>query len=230
MDLRDNAVFKAMNRTSLRLPVSADPSPSLPRRTACATCLRPQRACICRWIAPVANDIDVLILQHPAEVQQAKGSARLLHLSLARSCVEIGETFAEDQLHALLHGSIDAPVRALLLYPPTPAVKPPAPALDADWLAQPHRLRLVVLDATWRKSLKMLHCNPLLQALPRLALHHALPSAYLIRKAHRAHQLSTLEATCHALAQLEQSHQRYRPLLAGFDGFVAQQLLFRDTR
>jgi DTW domain-containing protein YfiP len=212
----------------LHPPSSDDPIIAPARRACCTTCLRPQRACICRWIAPVANDVDVLILQHPTEQHQAKGSARLLHLSLAQSRLEIGETFAERQLQALLQGPIDAPTRAVLLYPSTPGMTPPPP-LDAAWLAQPHPLRLVVLDATWRKSLKMLHCNPLLQALPRLTLRDAPSSAYLIRKAHHAHQLSTLEAACHALAQLEQNHRRYRLLLAGFDGFVAQQLSFRDT-
>jgi len=199
------------------------------RRASCTTCLRPQSACICRWIVPVSNDIDVLILQHPAEVRHAKGSARLLHLGLERSRIETGETFPEQRLHALLHGPDDMPADPVLLYPPTPGMALPA-APDTARPARPRRLRLVVLDATWRKSLKMLHCNPMLQALPRLALNNPPSSAYLIRKARRAHQLSTLEATCHALAQLERNPLRYRPLLAGFDGFVAQQLGFRTGR
>ena len=41
-----------------------------------------------------------------------------------------------------------------------------APALLHD----PSRLRLIVLDGTWRKSRKMLYRNPLLQQLPRLSL------------------------------------------------------------
>lgn len=228
-------MLPTMHRTSLRFSVSVNSPPSPHRRISCTVCLRPKRACICRWIAPVANDIDVLILQHPAEALEAKGSARLLHLSLANSRLEIGETFAQDHLQSLLHESADIAVQAditvhtVLLYPSTLGMKPP-PALDNGWLAQPHRLRLVVLDATWRKSLKILYCNPLLQALPRMMLTEVPPSAYLIRKAHRPHQLSTLEATCHALAQLEENHQRYQPLLTGFDGFVAQQLSLRVTR
>ena len=46
---------------------------------------------------------------------------------------------------------------------------------------------------------------------------------YTIRKAHAPGQLSTLEATCAALAQLEGDAARWQPLLAAFDGFVAQQ-------
>jgi DTW domain-containing protein YfiP len=69
----------------------------------------------------------------------------------------------------------------------------------------------------------MLHLNPMLQQLPRLALHNPPASHYAIRKAHRPHQLSTFEATCHALAQLENTREKYQPLLAAFEGFVMQQ-------
>lgn len=157
----------------------------------------------------------LLILQHPLEVRNAKNSARLLHLCLPGSRLEVGETFPD--LHALLHADGRVPV---LLYP---ATDEPAPALDVDLTAQPDRLRLVVLDATWRKSRKMLYVNPELQRLPRLALHDVPASAYRIRKAHAPHQLSTLEAAALALAQIEGDAAAYRPLLQAFDGFVQQQ-------
>ena len=94
-------------------------------------------------------------------------------------------------------------------------------------LDNPSRLRLVVLDGTWRKSLKMLHANPLLQQLPRLALQDVGASHYLIRKAHRPDQLSTLEACCAALAQLENGAQPFEPLLNAFDSLVTQWLQAR---
>ena len=185
------------------------------KRATCAACLRAQSACICRWVRPLTSRADLLILQHPLEVRNAKNSARLLHLCLPGSRLEVGETFPD--LHALLHADGRVPV---LLYP---ATDEPAPALDVDLMAQPDRLRLVVLDATWRKSRKMLYVNPELQRLPRLALHDVPASAYRIRKAHAPHQLSTLEAAALALAQLEGDAGVYRPLLQAFDGFVQQQ-------
>lgn len=193
------------------------------RRPCCATCLRPASTCICRWVTPVSNLVDILVLQHPSEVGQAKGSARLLQLSMEHCRVMVGESFEEEILQSLL-GTGSAAPRTLLLYPSLQhSGMACPPALDPAWLTQPARLRLVVLDATWRKSLKILYCNPLLQALPRLALHD-LPSAYLIRKAHRPDQLSTLEATCHALMQIERQPEKYQPLLHAFDGFVGEQL------
>jgi DTW domain-containing protein YfiP len=91
-------------------------------------------------------------------------------------------------------------------------------------LGAPAQIRLIVLDATWRKSRKILHRNPLLHRLPRLSLQGLPASSYRIRKAHSPEQLSTLEATCAALAQLDGNREKYQPLLAAFDGFVAQQM------
>ena len=200
----------------------------MPRaRPHCPTCLRPLRGCICPWVTPVQHTVEVLILQHPQEVQQAKGSARLLHLCLPHSHMVAGEVFDEAALRTLLAG----PRQPVLLYPDTPhSHLPPPPALLPAHLGDPAQLRLVVLDGTWRKSRKMLYCNPLLQQLPRLALTGLPASRYRIRKAHRADQLSTLEATCAALAQLEGSQERFAPLFTAFDGFVGQQLDGRAPR
>ncbi|HEV7816581.1 MAG TPA: tRNA-uridine aminocarboxypropyltransferase [Janthinobacterium sp.] len=194
------------------------------RRPICSRCLRPQAACICEWIVPLAHAVEVLILQHPLEVEHAKGSARLLHLSLPNSRLVVGETFAPAELRTLLAGKHN-----LLLYPDTTADAAPGmpPPLAPDWTAQPSALRLVVLDGTWRKSRKILYLNPPLQTLPRLPLRDTPPSRYLIRKAHARDQLSTLEATCYALMQLEGGGEaRFQPLIDAFDGFVTQQLRY----
>lgn len=181
----------------------------------------------------------MVILQHPLEMHNAKGSARLLHLSLPHSRLVTGEAFTPQAMRALLEG----PRRAILLYPITPDTTamldkpdttitraPPdlSPDLSTDSLGSPSPLRLIVLDGTWRKSRKMLHLNPLLQGIPRLSLSNLPRSHYLIRKAHRPDQLSTLEATCAALSQLEGNAQQFEPLLTAFDGFVAQQLNYRS--
>ena len=211
-------------------PAAASSSLAEPvKRARCPACLRAASSCICRWIAPVSHAVEVLILQHPLEVHNAKGSARLLHLSLPNSRMLTGEQFAPDTLADLL-----ADKHNVLLYPDTPGDRSlgiaPPPALDPAILLDSaqflSRLRLVVLDATWRKSRKMLYLNPSLQQLPRLPLRDTPASHYLIRKAHAPDQLSTLEATCYALMELEQDVPRFVPLITAFDGFVAQQLSY----
>jgi DTW domain-containing protein YfiP len=166
---------------------------------------------------------EVLILQHPLEVHHAKNSAGLLHLSLAQSRILVGEEFEESALCA----ARQSPKTTVLLYPQSDYAGHAAPAaLDAAQLTDPAQVRLVVLDATWRKSRKMLHLSPWLQALPRLSLDASMVSGYSIRKAQKPGQLSTLEATCAALAKLQGDALPYEPLLQAFKGFVAQQAAF----
>ena len=196
------------------------------RREVCGVCHRPTPACLCRWVTPRACTTEVLVLQHPLEVHHAKNTARLLHLSLIGSQVRVGEQFADADLQAALAG----PAINVLLYPQGEQPLAPLPAWAPSLHAPDTPMRLVVLDATWRKSRKMLHLNPLLQCLPRLSLDTTHLSRYRIRKAHKPGQLSTLEATCAALAQLERDAPSFQPLLDAFDGFVAHQLAFQTKR
>lgn len=195
------------------------PDPIPPRRPTCPACTRPPAACLCAWARPTDNAVELLILQHPLEAREAKNSARLLALSLRHCRVEVGEVFDPAALAAWTDG-------AALLYPATESA--PGPAVPA-LIGTPHRL--VVLDATWRKSLKLLHLNPALQTLPRWALVDPPAGRYApLRRAARPHQLSTLEAACHALAQAEGDAARYAPLLDAFAGWVDGQAAERASR
>jgi DTW domain-containing protein YfiP len=188
--------------------------PSL-RRATCAHCLRPQATCLCALARPTAHRTEVLVLQHPQEQRQAKNSVALLRLSLAHCEVLVGERFAPEALQALLQR---AGRDTRLLYPDVPAA--PAPVALGPVAGAP--LRLVVLDATWRKSLRMLLEHPALAALPRLSLDAPAPTRYrAIRAARRAEQVSTLEATVQALAMLEGPSFDAAPLLEAFGRFVA---------
>jgi DTW domain-containing protein YfiP len=186
------------------------------RRPTCGTCLRAQSACICHFVTPVASSVELLVLQHPLEVRNAKNSARLLHLCIPGSRLLVGETFDPAELGEALRADGRTP---LLLYPETPGEAAlglaPAPVIDSALLEHPGSLRLVLLDATWRKSRKMLYVNPSLHDLP--------PSAYRIRKAHAPDQMSSLEAAAYALSQLENRPARYAPLFEAFNRFVEQQ-------
>lgn len=182
---------------------------------------------------------EVVLLQHPMEVKHPKGSARLLHLSLTGSVLQVAERITDEVLHDLLYEPLNAsskqaqkapshPRQPLLLYPKTDDVA--ASCMRTAATLDPAQVRLIVLDGTWRKSRRMLHEHPLLQAVPRLALDAPPPSRYRIRHAYRADQLSTLEATCHALAQLENNEAKYQPLLTAFDRFIEAQASWLPAR
>ncbi|MBB4842604.1 DTW domain-containing protein YfiP [Paucibacter oligotrophus] len=182
----------------------------------CRACELPLAACLCAWVRPVDNRVELIVLQHPQEQHQAKGTVRLLQRCLSRCRVLVGEGFDEALLAPLLGAG------TALLYP-----------MDATALAGATAgpvQRLILLDATWRKSRKMLQLNPRLQTLPRLALTELPPSGYAIRRAQRPEQRSSLEAAALALQQLEAQVlpglDRYRPLWEAFEGFVADRQKF----
>lgn len=185
---------------------------------------------------PVPRRVQLLLLQHPEEVFQAKGTGRLLHLCLPASRLAEGEAFDAQALHALLHASWqcgDRPRQPVLLYPATPHGEQSGLAAPSPWplpAPGPEGLRLIVLDATWRKSRKMLYLNPLLQSLPRLALDDLPPSRYgTLRKAHAPGQLSTLEAAACALEQLDPAGPSLRPLHEAFGGLLAMHAAHRPA-
>lgn len=198
-----------------------------PRRPACPRCHLPLATCLCRWVVPTANRCAVLVLQHPDEATQAKGSARLLGLSLQHlRCVVA--TQLDD---AVLDDCLGRPGHSLLLFPAEAAAAGrPDGSADGPWAEpcdavdpRPMPGQLVLLDGTWRQARQMLRAHPRLQALPRLAMADPPPSRYAIRRAQRPqHQRSTLEAACLALGRLEGRPGYYAPLLAAFSGWVAE--------
>ncbi|GGH59335.1 DTW domain-containing protein [Comamonas phosphati] len=208
-------------------------------RARCPQCRRALRTCVCALARAVPHAVQVLILMHPMEVHEAKGTGHLLHLCLPHSRLLVGERFDPVQLQQALQGSWGEagnalPRHSLLLYPETTqqdaalglaaAAPPPAPCA-------PQRLRLVVIDGTWRKSRKMLYANPALQALPRLALKDVPAGRYAIRKAHLPGQLSTFEATALALAQLQGwagEAPEHAQLQSVFSAFIARQAALQD--
>lgn len=202
------------------------------KRQSCAACSRPMTTCLCKHVRRVTNLVSLVILQHPQEAHESKNSACLLNMCLENSQIYLGEAFSDSFFAQLQTESY----YDLLLYPDTPEEKSlgiaHAPAMDltrlnpGDNLANLRRIRLWIIDATWRKSRKMLYLNPALQSMPRLKLIDCPASIYKIRKAHSENQLSTLEASCYALRQLEQNTVDYEPVLNAFAAFVAEKQSF----
>jgi DTW domain-containing protein len=189
------------------------------RRATCPRCHLPLSSCLCRWVVCTDNQWPVLVLQHPSEAAHAKGSARLLGLSLQRvRCVVVGSE-GDDALESAL----GPPGHSLLLFPAEAPTPGSAPRAEGGINLAPRPAQLVLLDGTWRQARQMLRASPRLQALPRLPLADPPPSRYAIRRAQQPqHQRSTLEAACLALGQLEGRPGHYAPLLQAFSGWVAE--------
>lgn len=190
------------------------------KRAICTTCLRPQRACICGLVRRVSHQTGLGILQHPSEVKQAKGTAKLASLCLTDCPIWVGEQV--DDLPHLQTWLAQKPT--YLLYPQ----QSPGLVVSTDDLAQqskPGSFQVLLLDGTWRKTHKLLQLNPCLQALPRIALSEVEATDYVIRKSNKPDSLSTLEAIYYVLTQLEKTGQ-FDDLKHSFDGFIQQRSQF----
>jgi DTW domain-containing protein YfiP len=178
-------------------------------RPQCPRCQRPVSHCLCALIPSLASRTRVQILQHPSEAGHALNTARLAALGLTNAELRVGESF-EDL-------PVEDGTDSFLLFPGDDAV----PLVELAKRAEP--LRLVVPDGTWRKARKLLHLNPRLAALPRVALPAGMTSRYRLRKAPMPGALSTLEAIVAALNTLE-GHGRFDPLLRPFEALIEAQI------
>ena len=183
-------------------------------RLVCPACHRPLALCLCALVPRLDSRTRVLILQHPSEVRHALNTARLAALGLLNAELRVGEVF--EDLPALLN---QPGYRACLLFPGEGAL--PLPQFAEQAAGQ--QTLLVVPDGTWRKARKLLHCNPLLAALPRASLEPGLQSRYRLRKAPQAGALSTIEAIVSALETLEAPAQ-FAALLRPFEALIEGQI------
>ncbi len=162
------------------------------------------------------------ILQHPAETRVAKNTARICKLCVPQTQIWIGQDPAD---FAALQAELAAETRVVWLLYPSDLAQPFGELIAA---VQPQvGVRLLLLDATWKKAYKMWQLNPWLDKLPKANLSH-LESNYRIRKSPKSHYLSTLEALAYSLAALEPELDT-QPL---FRAFHAMQGHFqvRDVR
>lgn len=176
-------------------------------RPRCPRCQRPLKHCLCPLIPTLDSYTRVLILQHPDEACHALNTARLAALGLRNCELRVGEVFTDLPMN----------MPSYLLFPGDDA----APVATLASLGTP--LQLIVPDGTWRKARKLLHLNPQLAALPRVALPPGLESRYRLRKAPAPGALSTVEAITVALNALEGAG-RFDALLRPFEALIEDQI------
>ncbi|BFM20823.1 tRNA-uridine aminocarboxypropyltransferase [Gilvimarinus japonicus] len=189
-------------------------------RALCPNCKRPKARCFCRYIRPIANHTQIILLQHPDESGHPKNTGELLHQCLASSELIVAEC---------IDNTTDLSDTALL-YPEQPTSNRLTTQPPVSPKQNHHIKRLIVIDATWRKSRKMLHLNPWLGTLARLQLDTIPASRYRIRTAADHDQLSTFEASCYALQQLEASPALCEQALRAFDDYINHLVSFDPNR
>lgn len=202
-------------------------------RILCQQCHRPEKACICNFATYTENNIHVVVLQHPTEVKQSKGTVSLLQQSLKHCDVIIGENFQEnEQLNTLLAHYGDS---LALLYPSENAIEVNFTALvddsDEKYGEVVNQIKcIIILDGTWKKAYRMFKLNTFLFGMKHLTLPAGIDSLYDIRKTKKNNALSSLEACCHILARLENDETKYQPLLKRFIDFNVFQQSFNKLK
>jgi DTW domain-containing protein YfiP len=191
------------------------PSAAVAHRSVCYACFKPQVACICASIEPVANRTGIVVLQHPRERFHPIGTTRIARLALQRVRVEPCAPWSDrDAMRLRL------PAGAALLYPT-------ATATDLAALPAERRPRhLVLLDATWFHARKMYDAHASIRALPHVALTPSGPSRYRIRREPQPHCIGTLEAIVDALRILEPDTHGLDALLRSFDTMITRQAAY----
>ena len=193
-------------------------------RTYCTSCERPLSRCICSLATQIKLPWRLIVLQDPGEVKQAKGSLALLRACIAELTVWSSSDFSQH--HGLMALLAEPDLQCVLLYPGETA------ETVSHWQALPQSQSIcfIVLDGTWRKSLKLLHSHPQLARLPRVTFASGYASRYLIRKSPRTDGLSTFEAVGFLMQEWCQQQDdvtgiaESERLLASFERWIAREL------
>ncbi|PFG45923.1 DTW domain-containing protein YfiP [Vibrio sp. ES.051] len=185
----------------------------------CSQCGKSRKACICQWIIPLISEVELIILQHVSEEHRSLGTARILNLSLNNCTCLIGEDFSNNAiLNKLL---ADECYQHFILYPSDQSLC--LSELTNNVSSQAQKVRLILLDGTWRKAYKIWQLSANLHSLPTVKLPQELRGHYTIRKAPSQNSLSTVEAGYHALSLLEPKRD-FTPLLHVFEKMIEFQI------
>lgn len=164
-------------------------------RIVCNKCSRPESVCYCSHLVALNNRVKLLIIQHPQEVSHPFNTARIVALCLSNVELTVAELLDEELISRIENSN------SLLLYPDTQIGSTGEEFSEKAGYGKLEQL--IVLDASWKKSKKMLFSNPALQKLPRLSLSDTQPSQYRIRKSAIKGALSTLESVVEAYKVIE---------------------------
>lgn len=188
------------------------------KRKICARCSRPEKVCYCHTIKPVINSWPIFILQHPIESRHAIGTARIAQLSLSQCRLQPCERYEPFSIESHAKTSADTRTQQPIL------VYPGEDATPVESIAGEQPRTLMFLDASWRKSRRMLFESSYLMSLRKIYIEPDTSSHYRIRKAPNKKALSTLEAIVYVLSALEGDTQRYQPLLDSMAWMIEKQI------
>lgn len=203
----------------------------------CYRCFRPVSHCLCSYTTAVASGVKFVLLMHPKEAKRERtGTGHLAHISLADSELFVGLDFSEHaRLHELLCSKQYLPV---LLYPGDTAWTAKSAELSTALCRHtqhPKTLLVIVIDATWFCSRKVIEHNPFLLELPRISFSGAYRSEFTFKREPRAECVSTIESCYYLIHELQAEKLvpntvDASPLMTVFRKMVAAQIQAQNDR
>lgn len=166
----------------------------------CFKCFKPMSACLCKYTEELDTGIKFIFLMHPKEFKkQRTGTGNLSHITLKDSEIIVGLDYANNQrLSQLLNDPQYFPV---MMYPGEEA-----------WTAKREgfketvgnkKLLVLILDATWFCSKKMIEHNPFLLDLPRVSFYGDYRSIFTFKREPRPEYISTIECCYYLIKELQ---------------------------
>ncbi|MBV5271676.1 MAG: DTW domain-containing protein [Afipia sp.] len=205
----------------------------------CPRCGKPLPLCICDSVEPIANRIELLILQHPQEQDRALGTARLTAQHFKKATLKIGLSW--PSLSKALGRSVD-PQDWAILYLGSAKVEDLATERDVVAIDRKGEIEdnqrailkdiegIVLLDGTWSQAKALWWRNAWMLKCRRIILGPARPSLYgKLRKEPRSDGLSTIEAAGLVLSRLEGRPEIETTLNATFQRMLSQYKAVQTT-
>ena len=195
-------------------------------------CFRPLENCLCKYTKEIDTGIKFVFLMHPKEAKrQRTGTGNLAHISLKDSEIIVGLDFAKNQ--RLCQLLADPQYYPVMMYPGEEAWTARKEGLKETLAGR--TLLVLILDATWFCSRKMIEHNPFLLDLPRISFYGEYRSIFTFKHEPRPEYISTIESCYYFIKEMQENSLISKdiepePLMNVFKEMIKFQLQAENER
>ena len=198
----------------------------------CFKCFKPKSVCLCKYAREIDSGVKFVFLMHPKEFRrQRTGTGYLAHNCLKDSEVIVGLDFSTNaRLNELLNDPAFFP---MLMYPGDDAWNVKKEGFKQTIAGK--KLLILILDATWFCSRKMIQHNPFLLELPKLSFSGSYRSIFTFKREPSPECISTIECCYYMIKEIQQEGLADKkvdpePLMDSFKAMIKLQLTAENER